>query len=350
MVKDVWFVIFNCVFAFKGKCVSASCPLTITPSRVVVKYGDSLSANCSATSDQIDGMGWESDYKGTGLQNVDFLEFRIDKVDRWSIGAECYINLKDNVQCSKDLPIIVYKMPHNVSISPPNKNRPMVEGSEYQVVCDIVDAAPAKNLLVTWYRDDKRVFNQNFHNLSTPTPLNLSSVFKMTAHREDDQVKLMCEVKFDFGPTGPHRLPMRSASLTLQVHYPPLFLTPEVETVEVPADGKITLDCTAKGNPTPAYHWQVPEKTQPQVKNQPVLNLLKPFPGSYNCTASNSQGSSTKQFILTAPRSYTVLIVMIVLVVLLLISGPFIVIKVRTFLLNKSTTTTSSGQPASQLI
>lgn len=342
MVKSVLCVVVSYLSVLKGLAVSASCPFIITPSRVVVKYGDPFSVNCNATSDNT-GMGWESNYKGTGLIHSNFVQLNIEKADRWSIESECFINRKNSDQCSEQVPITVYKMPDHVLIKPPNMDRPLVDGTNYSVQCDVSNVAPAKDLVVTWYTDDKPHSVERF-NKTNPSPMNLSSTIIIRAHKNDHQVKIMCEAKFDFGPTGPFLPPIESTPVAPQVLYAPVFNEPNVEMVEVPADRKILLDCTAKGNPAPVYNWQAPQPTQQQVVKGPVkgpiLHLVGPFPGSYNCTASNSQGSRVKQFIVTdAPRDHTVLAsvigVLAVLGLLLLISGVFFVTNNGTFSCNK---------------
>lgn len=70
---------------------------------------------------------------------------------------------------------------------------------------------------------------------------------------------------------------------------------------------KISLNCTARGNPVPYYHWQFPNFTQVWYRslNHPILTPSSKFPGVYICTASNSQGTVTKYFIITkAPRKF----------------------------------------------
>lgn len=323
--------------------------MVLTPSSVVVHYGDSFTVDCNSTKDQIEGMGWESTYKGTGLIEETHVPLHIEKVDRWTIMSQCYLNFEDGTQCTENLPITVYKMPDSVSILSPNATQPLQEHREYEFQCDVVNVAPVKKVLVTWYKDDISVAEETLSAEPDATPLNRSSLYRLSAQKSDNGGKLMCEAKFDFGPSGPNLQPIRSPSMDLQVLYQPFFENSEVETVESPANRKITLDCTAQGNPPPQYRWQMPQTTQQRAGSGPILDLTGPFPGMYNCTASNSQGSSIKQFVVTdAPRDYTVLAAVVgvtaALGVLLLISGPFIVTKDGTFSLNKGGY--SKGQPS----
>lgn len=80
----------------------------MTPSSVVVQYGDGFTVDCNSTADEIEGIGWESSYKGTGLIEADHVQLNIEKVDRWSIQSQCYVNFKNTSQCPQTLPITVY--------------------------------------------------------------------------------------------------------------------------------------------------------------------------------------------------------------------------------------------------
>lgn len=349
MYINVLFVACCCFTLSKAQTVSPSCPFVMTPSSVVVQYGDPLVVDCNSTTKEREEMGWESDYKGTGAIPADHVQLNIDKVDKWSINSQCYMNLNDGEQCSENLPITVYKMPDSVYIESPTTNQPMEEHEEYQFQCAVVNVAPVNKVSVTWYKNDKSIETKVLSSESEKTPLNGLSLYTLRAQMLDNGGKLRCEAKFDFGPTGPNLPPVKSPPVDLQVLYQPFFEKSQMEMVEVPANGMITLDCAAKGNPTPQYQWQVPQPNQQKVGSGPILNLKRPFPGTYNCTASNSQGSSIKQFLVTdAPRDYTVLAAVVGVVaalgVLLLIIGPFFVTKDGTFSFNKGGY--SKGQPS----
>uniref|UniRef100_A0A8C6S6R4 Intercellular adhesion molecule N-terminal domain-containing protein n=1 Tax=Neogobius melanostomus TaxID=47308 RepID=A0A8C6S6R4_9GOBI len=177
-----------------SQTVSASCPLVMTPSSVVVQYGDAFTVECNSTTDQKEGMGWDSNYKGTGLIEADHVQLNIEKVDRWAIQAQCYVNLNNGTQCSEYLPVTVYKLPDRVSILLKNTKQPLVEHQDYGFECDVANVAPVKKVLVTWIKD----------NMSICT-------------KTDNGSTLMCEVKLDFGPMGPNLQPIRSPVMDLQV-------------------------------------------------------------------------------------------------------------------------------------
>lgn len=335
---------------FKAQTVSPSCPLVMTPPSIVVQFGGAFTVDCNSTTDQREGMGWESTYKGIGLTEVDHVQLNIEKVDRWAIQSQCFMTLMDGNQCSESLPITVYQMPDAVSLFLRNTTQTLEEHKDYEFQCDVVNVAPVKNVLVTWYKDDRSILHKEWLSAKTDdTPLNGSSFYTLTAQKTDNGRKLMCEATFDFGSTGPNLQPVRSPSMDLQVLYRPFFEESKVETVEVSGNRKVTLDCTAQGNPTPRYQWQVPQPVQQKVGTAPILDLSGPFSGNYSCRAFNSQGYSVKVFVIReAPRNYTVLAAVVgvtaALGLLLLISGLFIVTKDGTFSLNKGGY--SQGQPS----
>uniref|UniRef100_A0A8C6UCC1 Ig-like domain-containing protein n=1 Tax=Neogobius melanostomus TaxID=47308 RepID=A0A8C6UCC1_9GOBI len=271
-----------------AQTVSASCPVVMTPSRVVVQYGDAFTVECNSTTDQKEGMGWESNYKGTGLVEADHVPLNIEKVDRWAIQSQCYVNLNNGTQCSKSLPITVYM---NFRLWYRN----------YGFECAVANVAPVKKVLVTWIKDNNSTVKECLTEESNEKPGNCRSDFTLSAQKTDNGGTLMCEAKFDFGPMGPNLQPIRSPVMDLQVlcKYFDHVSKFSSDVTMHSTNGKLTLDCTAQGNPTPQYHWQVPQPTQEKVGSGPILDLKGPFPGTYNCTAANSQGSSVKQFVIT---------------------------------------------------
>uniref|UniRef100_A0A3B4G7Y7 Ig-like domain-containing protein n=1 Tax=Pundamilia nyererei TaxID=303518 RepID=A0A3B4G7Y7_9CICH len=272
------FILF--IYLFLGKPVSTSCPFDITTPRVVVRFGDSFSANCTSLSDQTEGMGWESTYGGVDFtQNVTSLPFKIDSVPEWKMEPICYVNSRDGDQCTKVLPVTVYKMPDSVSL----KNlRTVEEGRQFAIQCDVVNVAPARNLSVVWHKGNKILSSQTFDE-SSPSPVSKSSVLTLTAHRDDDGAEIWCEAKLNLWPKEQGPPPVRSEAHNVNVLYPPTFTNDPNENLEM------TVGMWYRSHDV----------------NHPILTPSSKFPGVYICTASNSQGTVTKYFIITkAPRKF----------------------------------------------
>ncbi|XP_026019460.1 intercellular adhesion molecule 1-like [Astatotilapia calliptera] len=198
-----------------GNPASASCPLQISPPRVVVRLEGSFSANCTSLSDQIDGMGWESPYGGLDLtQGVTSLLFSIDSVPAWEIEAMCYMNSRDGDQCTKVLPVTVYKMPDSVSLR--QNSTTVKEGEQFAIQCDIVNVAPARNLSMLWHKGNKILNSETFDD-SSPSPVSKSSVLTLTAHGDDDGAEIWCEAKLNLWPgeQGPAMMRSKSHSVTV---------------------------------------------------------------------------------------------------------------------------------------
>uniref|UniRef100_I3IZC8 Ig-like domain-containing protein n=1 Tax=Oreochromis niloticus TaxID=8128 RepID=I3IZC8_ORENI len=236
--------------------VNAACLLELSPPRVVVKFGDSLSANCTSSSDQIEGMGWESPYGGVDpTQGVTSLPFKIDSVPEWEIGPICYVNYRDGDQCTEVLQVTVYKMPDSVSL----KNLSTVkEGQQFAIQCDVVNVAPARHLSVLWHKGNYIMKSETFND-SSPSNVSKSSVLTLTAHRDDDGAEIWCEAKLNLWPEEQGPPPVRSEAHTLTV---------------------LSAQETYKN----------------QNVNHSVLTRPFKFPGIYTCYASNTQGTVTKYF------------------------------------------------------
>nr|XP_046271831.1 uncharacterized protein LOC124073572 [Scatophagus argus] len=355
----MWFLMFVGVLACTGKPVISSCPLVISPPIAVVEFGGSFFANCSSTTDQVEGMGWESSNGGVSLtKRVSSLALHVVSLTDWTLEPKCFINYNNNDQCLEVLPVIVYKLPDSVSMSAPNLTGPMVEGNKYRMQCDVVNVAPVRNLTVEWHKENAIIHTETFDKQSAYSG-SMSSVFDLMAHRDYDGTKIWCEAKLNFGAAGQNVPSTKSQSREVATLYPPTFAEPANETLEMSTGRKITLNCTATGNPMPAYSWQLPHAIQAKSKNQTTLNVSFEVPGTYKCTASNTQGTRTKYFtVKAAPRNYTTLAALVggfaMAGVLFLISGLFFVTPEGTFSCSKGSYLrghpTSSGPVSAQRI
>lgn len=340
------FFIFAVLIASTGKPVNAACKVKMSPPIVMVKFGDSFTANCTSLYSEIAGIGWESTYGGIGLQTgISTLPFKIDAVKDWVIQPTCYVTLPDGDQCEEPLPVTVYKIPESVSIAQPlSEAGPMVEGKQYHIQCDIVNVAPASLLSVYWHKDNKIIYHETF-NESTQSPVSKSSILNLTAQRGDHGSQIWCEAKLNLGPGELNHPAMQSKSHNMAVLYPPTFINPETETVELSDRKNITLYCNATGNPVPVYSWDFPQAIQEASRkddvNKPFLIPSFQFPGNYSCKASNTQGTRIKYFtVIEAARDRTTLAaiigVFVVLGVLLFVGGVLFVTRDGTFSCNQS--------------
>lgn len=228
----------------------SGCPVTLTPDKAVVKFGDTVSANCSTTEPDAEGLGWEATVGGKGLTLVTHLDWKAH-VNKWSINASCFLNA-GTLQCEKQLNITIWKSPDEVQVSP-KSNGSMTEGEPYQLKCDISNVAPAEKLQVKWYQDDKMVKEDRRERFKGPTPTNVTSVLELTPEIEHNGVNFTCVAKLLLGlEPDPEFV---SKPLTADVHYKPVLECPQTYSGK---EGDLRLDdvpCGARGNPQPTVHW-----------------------------------------------------------------------------------------------
>ncbi|XP_068192420.1 vascular cell adhesion protein 1-like [Antennarius striatus] len=338
------FLILSCLIANTGMAVSPICQVEINPPKAVVQIGDSFSANCSTSSDQAAGMGWESSNGGTALTpGVSVLQLNIKSVTDWRLEPMCFLNLKNADQCFETLAVTVYKTPDSVFMSHPSPTGPMKEAENYSIECEVFNVAPIRNLSIQWHKGNEVFFTDTF-DVRSVYPFNVTSISNLTAHRDDHGALIWCEAKMNFDAFGPNLPSIMSEPHELNVLYPPTFASPANETLEIPAGRKFTLNCSATGNPIPAYSWHFPNPIQLMKENrhpnESTLNPSYELPGTYSCTAANTQGSRTKYFtVVEPPRNYTTLAALVggflALGVLLAIVGVLFVTKQGVFSFNK---------------
>ncbi|XP_047212656.1 vascular cell adhesion protein 1-like [Girardinichthys multiradiatus] len=333
------FFVFLIFIVWTGKSAH-SCKIEFHPPLVFVKFGGSTIANCDASlCSNVEGIGWESPFGGTGLvEGLSTLNVNLQNVKEWNTKPQCYIVLSDDTQMSENLPITVYKMPKKVSM--PKPISPMkATGPGYVLQCDVEDVAPANRLIITLYKGNETIYEQNPKGEDL-LPVNKSLQTTVNVVAEDHGKEVWCEARLNFSPAEQSPPPMRSESHVLTVYYPPTFTEPKNETLEISFGKTISLNCSATGNPTPVYSWHFADPTQEGIQKQnvtgPILTEDFRVSGVYSCTASNAAGGTTKYFNINKPsRNWTtiaiILAVFLTLGAVLFIGGAIFVTKNGTF-------------------
>uniref|UniRef100_A0A3B3ZA97 Ig-like domain-containing protein n=1 Tax=Periophthalmus magnuspinnatus TaxID=409849 RepID=A0A3B3ZA97_9GOBI len=261
------------------------------PSRVVVGFGEAVSVSCEATR-PVRVLGWESASRNslcsgkwtallTGLRNPFVME--------------CFTLHQGNVRRNSTLYCTV-KIPDSVSIRPVDHTGPMVEAKKYQLLCEVQNIAPVQYLTLKWYRGDAMVHNHSFSDLTSSSPVQVSSILEIFPSRAENGASYRCVAELELGPEGPQQPPsVTSDSLNVSVqceslHFGSYFLISGAE---------IVLNCTALGHPSPVYSWQSPSPMQ-LTGDEAILISSTLVPGAYICTASNSLGKKTKNFTVKA--------------------------------------------------
>ncbi|XP_053084660.1 uncharacterized protein LOC128317289 [Pangasianodon hypophthalmus] len=198
--------------------VHCDCPIKLQPVKLAVEFGASASANCSTTINH-HGMGWEASEGAVDMvDDVQFITWRVESLTHWDIEPICYINT--NEQCYLSLPVTVYKRPDRVSISTVGHTGPMIEGSQYELQCDVQNVAPVHLLTVNWYKGQSLVKSVESDHHSSITPVNYSNTLWISTSKDDDGVQYRCEAELKLGPEGPQPRPVvTSDPLNITVHF-----------------------------------------------------------------------------------------------------------------------------------
>ncbi|CAM4345503.1 unnamed protein product [Leuciscus chuanchicus] len=240
------------------------CPVQLNPQRVIVKYGGSVSVNCS-TSVPHKGMGWEASEGSVPMTRDSLITWRVSELREWGIQPSCFINYNKE-QCTVYLPVTIYKTPDSVSISTVNHNGPMMEGNQYELQCDVLNVAPVQNLTVNWYKGQTLV-DQTIFTDTIKTPVNKTSKLLIRPDRADDGAQYWCEAKLELGEEGPRPPPTASSEhLSITVYYSdcPVQLNPQ--SVVVKFGGPVSVDCSTYV-PHKGMGWEASEGVVPMTRD-----------------------------------------------------------------------------------
>uniref|UniRef100_A0A3Q2QAQ9 Vascular cell adhesion protein 1 n=1 Tax=Fundulus heteroclitus TaxID=8078 RepID=A0A3Q2QAQ9_FUNHE len=297
----------------------------LTPSALVVKYGDPASATCVACqkaclshSDNVIAM---EKSVGNTTKNGTTLTWTVDRLTEWALAPKCFYSTVDN-QCCTHLSVIVYQPPENVSISL-NHTGPLTEHTEYTLQCSVLNVAPARNLVVTFYRGQTKL-GQEKATSDSKEPVNERFALSFNASKEDNGAQFWCEAKLELGAYGPQPPPVvKSDNLTATVHYGPKLKVPaNPAPIDIPEGETLNLTCLADGNPNPLYNWSLPSKTGNH--SEPILTIKSvdsQDAGQYVCTVRNSVSTAQVTFNVNVKVDFTIYIIVAVILAVIVIAA-----------------------------
>uniref|UniRef100_UPI0037E7A8E0 intercellular adhesion molecule 1-like isoform X2 n=1 Tax=Semicossyphus pulcher TaxID=241346 RepID=UPI0037E7A8E0 len=196
---------------------SVSCSLTMSPSALVVRFGDPVTANCSVRKLGFSLLGWIVSKEAPPPTQEHYLVWSVDRMTEWSIEPMCFAVAEMEGQCDIKLPLIVFKPPDNVSISFVNHTGPMFESHPYTLECTVKDVAPVENLIVTFHKGHTVLGQLQPNNNTEKAPVTEIFTLHLTPNKDDDGAEFWCEAKLELGPEGPPHPPvMVHRSLVLQ--------------------------------------------------------------------------------------------------------------------------------------
>ncbi|CAJ1053895.1 uncharacterized protein LOC117816131 [Xyrichtys novacula] len=224
----------------------------MSPSTLVVRFGDPVTVNCSLRTLGFPLLGWEVSLASPAPTEGHFLVWSVDKMTEWSINPMCWALTDQGGQCDINLPLIVFKPPDSVTLSLLNHTGPMMEGNEYTLQCTVQGVAPAEKLSVTFYRGQTALVQTRTSNNTEKEPVNETLTWIITPSKEDDGAEYWCEATLKLGPEGPRHPPVvKSKRLTATVLYGPQIDCPPKLRVK---EGE-SLECAVRGNPQPLVTW-----------------------------------------------------------------------------------------------
>ncbi|KAK1134406.1 intercellular adhesion molecule 3 isoform X1 [Acipenser oxyrinchus oxyrinchus] len=177
---------------------SAVCDVNIDPSRVVVRFGDPVTVNCSTTREDVLGAGWESSVSPVNELDSKIAVWNVSSLTAWDAEPRCFINYTNEPkQCVEKLDLVIYKYPESVSLIAPEFRK---IGVESNITCQVLDVAPARYLTVKLYKGDEQLGNRSFTHNSTRFPVNESVPFPVTPTRADNGAEYTCVAELQLGP------------------------------------------------------------------------------------------------------------------------------------------------------
>ncbi|CAM4346650.1 unnamed protein product [Leuciscus chuanchicus] len=279
------------LLSFTGSHADDECPVQLNPQRVIVKYGGSVSVNCS-TSVPHRGLGWEASEGPVPMTRDSLITWRVSELREWGIETSCFINY-NKTQCTVNLPVTIYKTPDSVSISTVNHNGPMMERNQYELQCDVLNVAPVQNLTVNWYKGQTLV-NQTIFTDTIKTPVNKTSKLLIRPDRADDGAQYWCEAKLELGEEGPQPPPTASSEhLSITVYFKPIINETKLPSIVPVFRGyPVVIVCEAKGNPKPTISWSVNSNN---IVYSGTLTITDSTPEDLHCIANSSAGITTRR-------------------------------------------------------
>ncbi|XP_036949784.1 cell adhesion molecule 4-like isoform X3 [Acanthopagrus latus] len=278
-----------------------------TPSRLVVKYGDPTSANCSVCQHCQNNFGLEIPV-GDKKENGTLISWTVDHLTEWGLSPTCYYTvLNTNHQCCSILNITLYHPPDNVVLNIKGNSWVWSEGQNIPLECSVQNVAPVENLTVTFYRGQRQL-GQKQSNKTGDKPVSETFHLDFTSTKEDDGGEFWCEAELLLGPDGPQPPPVvKSQNFSATVFYEPYLTGASHPSPTVLTEGNpLQLDCSAVGNPRPTYTWAVPSGVSPTKSSVLIINsTTTEDKGQYTCFVSNNQGNVTVKFDVEVKRDYT---------------------------------------------
>ncbi|XP_061685532.1 vascular cell adhesion protein 1-like isoform X2 [Syngnathoides biaculeatus] len=269
-----------------------------SPSRLVVEFGTSTSANCSVCREDCLGKFSGLEHStGRFQKNETTYLWTAEKINTWTSSILCYYNKGKDLQCCSILPIIVYQFPTKVEVGFRNHDGPMLEGQQYQLYCRVEKVAPLRNVIVTLYQGETVLgqYHPKYNNENKPSNMTFMNVFNAT--KENDGARYKCVARLDLE----HDVALNdtiSNIVTATVYYKPQLVGPAGGPVSLTVGDPLHLNCSAEGNPRPSVTWILPSAAPSDFHGEvfSVDSVATEHKGQYVCSINNTVGTATVKF------------------------------------------------------
>lgn len=85
-----------------------ACPLELSPSRVVLKYGDPISINCTTPESNFLGIGWEAAEAGVSLTKASQVTWTVKSLKELENPPLCYFKYENDTSCERRPNVVLY--------------------------------------------------------------------------------------------------------------------------------------------------------------------------------------------------------------------------------------------------
>uniref|UniRef100_A0A8C4SZP9 Ig-like domain-containing protein n=1 Tax=Erpetoichthys calabaricus TaxID=27687 RepID=A0A8C4SZP9_ERPCA len=173
-----------------------TCDVEFSPARVIVRYGDPVTVTCLTNRTDFRATGWEASVGSVKQENSSSAVWNVSSLTVWDAEPKCFINLRAPPrQCNKQLNLIIYKLPENISIDGPEV---IEKGKKFNITCEVKDVAPINNVWVKLCRDGVTIKQKRLGQSNEKTPESGNVTFTVSADRKDQGWNYTCVVKLIF--------------------------------------------------------------------------------------------------------------------------------------------------------
>ncbi|XP_051013824.1 intercellular adhesion molecule 5-like [Acomys russatus] len=187
--------------------------VSVWPHQALVRFGRSLTINCSTTCPDPGPSGIETVLKKTQLsRGPQWKQFLLEDITENSV-LQCFFSCA-GVQKDTTLDIIMYQPPEQVILDVQPEWVAMDE--VFTVKCHVPSVAPLRSLTLTLLQGEQELHRKDFMNFSVAAQKAEVSV-SVLAQREEDRCDFSCHADLDLSPQGGELFRGSSATKELRI-------------------------------------------------------------------------------------------------------------------------------------